>query len=103
MDYLKQKLENKKSELIRIVSKNLKILYNTKTHLDNKIKITQRMIKNSEEIKIIKEKLFIEKQITNLEYLSLIQKIKKYKIIETKIRLNIELLKTSINTLIGKI
>ena len=103
LDYLKQKLENKKTELIRIVSKNLKILYNTKTHLDNKIKITQRMIKNSEEIKIIKEKLFIEKQITNLEYLSLIQKIKKYKIIETKIRLNIELLKTSINTLIGKI
>ena len=101
--YLIQKIENKRSDLIRITEKNLNILFTTKAHLEKNIRRIKKMIRISEEIKDIKEKLFIEKQITNLEYLSLIHKIKQYQISENKTKYNIELIKSKINTYIGKI
>jgi len=101
--YRRKKLENKRGHLIELTENNLNILYTSMNFYKNKIAKIKSLIMNSEAIKNIKEKLFLEKQITNLEYLTFLQKIKKYKLMEQKNKYKIELIKTRINALIGKI
>ncbi len=103
LDFLDKKLENNRLHFIDIINKNLNILYITKQQIETKILKIRKMIKKSKIIKDLKNKLFIEKQISNIELLTYIQKTKKHQILEKKAQFNLELVKARINTLIGKI
>jgi outer membrane protein TolC len=100
--YQRKKLENTRKHLIELTANNLNILYTSMNFYKNKITKIKTLIIHSKAIKNIKEKLFLEKQITNLEYLTFLQKIKKYKLMEQKNKYKIEFIKTRINALIGK-
>jgi outer membrane protein TolC len=102
MNYLLEKLYNKREDLIRITIKNLNILYSTKSNLQRKEENLTALLGYSNEIKDIKSKLFIENQISNLDYIGFLQRLKRYRTEKIKNKYNIELIKVKINTIIGK-
>lgn len=97
-----EKLTNQRQDFIRQVEKKLKQLYESKTSAERRSEIIESLIENSEEDIRLKEELLEEQQISNIDYLAALATRERYESMGHAVKIQIELIKTNINALIGK-
>lgn len=102
IDYKKLKLENERKDLISKTKLKLDELFRKIQLLEKSIERVDRLRNDAVRNSQIKKNLYSEKQISNLDYLDSILNVKKYETLKSKIVLQLELVKVSLNNLVGR-
>jgi outer membrane protein TolC len=96
------RIENQKDQFIEEMEEKLKQLYNVMESLDVKISVLDNMIHLAEEDVRLKEKLYQENQIDNVDFLLAMTELEKIQSMKNELQVEIEWAKTRINLLICK-
>jgi outer membrane protein TolC len=102
LDYEAQKLANQKDEFVKDISASLTTLYSAIGKLEDKRAHISQLLEYSEEDAGLKEALYAEQQIPNVDYLAALLAREKNTLLLREIDVQMESLKVKINTLIGK-
>ena len=102
LDYEAQKLANQKKELVKNASASLTTLYSAIQKLAAKKSNISQLFEYSREDAALKEALYKEQQVPNVDYLAALLSREKNALLLQEIDIQIEGLKVNINTLIGK-
>lgn len=102
LDYEAQKLNNQKNEFIKDASASLTTLYSSIKKLEDKKLHISKLLEYSKEDADLKESLYAEQQVPNVDYLAALLAREKNALFLQEIDIQIESLKVNINTLIGK-
>jgi outer membrane protein len=102
IDYQEQKLLNQKNEFIRDITSSLDTLYDSLLKLADKKDHVTRLLDYAEEDAGLKEALYTEGEIPNVDYLEALLNREKNELLLQEIQVQIERIKVNINTLIGK-
>lgn len=102
LDLQQKKLENQRMQFVLDVNKSLEQLYTSLRVLEDKKAHIDRLISYSREDADLKDALFSERQIPNLDYLSALLTREKNSLMKEEIQIQVEIIKVNINTLIGK-
>jgi outer membrane protein TolC len=102
IDIQKRKLENQRNEFMKDVTASLKQLFSALQRLQEKRVHINQMIAYSQEDAALKEALYAERQIPNVDYLAALLTKEKNVLAGEEIQIQIEKIKVSINTLIGR-
>jgi outer membrane protein TolC len=102
LDYSREKLTNQRLDFIREVGNELKQLFAAKESAEKRLEIVRSLIRIALEDIGLKEKLYQEQQISNIDYLTSLTTREQYQALEDATQTQIELIKININTLIGK-
>ncbi len=102
LDYEAQKLINQKNEFVNETSATLSALYSSVGKLEEKKAHISQLIEYSKEDAALKEALYSEQQIPNVDYLAALLNREKNGLILQEIDIQIESIKVKINLLIGK-
>lgn len=100
-DYKINKIKNMEKDLVRKTGFRLSDLYGTLASLRKRLKTIKKMVAISVEESELKKMMFLEKQISNREYLDSVFNVENLRSLRDKIRLQEDLIKVEINTLIG--
>ncbi len=101
LSYEEQKLENQKKQFVRDVTRSLQQLYTSLRMFENQQSHVDQLILYSEEDAELKEALYREGQVPNVDYLTALLNKEKNQLLRDEVRIRIELLKVNINTLIS--
>jgi outer membrane protein TolC len=102
IDIQKQKLENQRNQFVRDVTTSLQQLFSLLHKLEERRSHIDQLIALSEEDAVLKEELYEERQIPNVDYLAALLTKEKNVLARDEIRIQMEEIKVSINTLIGR-
>lgn len=102
LDYEAQKLTNQINEFVQDASASLATLYSSVKKLEEKKAHISQLIEYSKEDAALKEALYSEQQIPNVDYLAALLIHEKNALLLQEIDIQIESIKVKINTLIGK-
>jgi outer membrane protein TolC len=102
LGYQERKLENQRKQLVRDVNRSLEQMYTSLRMLEGQQSHVDRLIRLSAEDARLKEALYREGQIPNVDYLAALLDQQKHELMKDEIRIHIEQLKVSINTLITR-
>jgi len=102
IDIQKQKLENQKHQFVKDLAASLEQLFSSIRKLEEKHERLTRLIAYSEEDAALKKGLYEERQIPNVDYLAALLTREKNLLAKDEIRIQIEMIKVNINTLIGR-
>jgi outer membrane protein TolC len=102
LDYEAQKLANQKDEFIKDASASLTTFYASIGKLEDKKAHISKLLEYSKEDAGLKESLYAEHQVPNIDYLAALLAREKNALLLQEIDIQIETLKVNINTLIGK-
>lgn len=102
IDFSIIKVKNQKEDFISNGEKILNQLFIAKKSTQNKLSIVKELIQISAEGIRIKEKLAEEQQISNIDFLASLTKKERYISIKNEVQFQLELVKLSINKIIGK-
>ncbi len=102
LDYQEQKLLNQKNKFIQDVTASLETLYAFLQKLEEKRAHITRLFEYSKEDADLKEALYAEREIPNVDYLEALLTREKNALLVQEIQIQIEQVKVNINTLIGK-
>lgn len=102
IDIQKQKLENQKNQFVRDVTTSLEQLFSFLRKLEEKGDHINQLIAYSREDAALKEELYVEKQVPNVDYLAALLTREKNALALDEIRIQMEKIRVSINTLIGR-
>lgn len=101
INYSMEKIINKKKDFIKEREKYLKQLYKSKKSTEKKLSIIKNLIQIAQEDVQLKEELFREQQISNIDYLTSLKTKERYLSMENEFRQQFELIKANINKLTG--
>jgi len=101
-DYSIKKINNEKKQILDDIKEQLDKLYISKYTLEEKLKKLRKIIQITEEDSELKNQLYNEQQIDNIQYLSSLLKKDRYLSMKDELLAELELIKTSINTLISR-
>jgi outer membrane protein TolC len=99
----RRRLDDRRGEVLEQAEKTLKQLYETKRSLEQRASSADRLIDLAREDAVLKERLYRESQVSNLDYLLSLTDLERYRSLKDQLALELELVKVSINTAIGKI
>jgi len=102
VDFTVQQLNNRKEELILEIEKNLAKLYSKKSSIEKQLKMVENLVKFADEDAGLKEALYKENQVANIDYLSALLTKERYESRQNELMLQSQLIKLNINTLIGR-
>ncbi len=102
IDYQEQKLLNQKNKFIQDVTASLETLFAFLQKLEEKRAYIIQLLEYSKEDADLKEALYAEREIPNVDYLEAILTREKNGLLLQEIQIQIEQIKVNINTLIGK-
>jgi len=102
IDINRRKLENQRRKFIRDVTASLDRFFSALQKLEAKSAHIRQMIAYSGEDAALKESLYAEKQIPNVDYLAALLTREKNVLAGEEVRIQIEKIRAGINTLIGK-
>lgn len=102
LDYQKEKVNNERDEFIRETKKNLEQLYATRDSIGKKMAILGNMLRLAEEDARLKEELYREQQVSNIDYLDALTTRERYESMRNELTMRHELVKVNINLVIGK-
>jgi outer membrane protein TolC len=102
LDYEAQKLTNQKNEFVTDASVSLTTLYSSIEKLEDKKVHINQLLEYSKEDAALKEALYSEQQVPNVDYLAALLAREKNALLLQEINIQIESLRVRINTLIGK-
>ncbi len=102
LDYQEQKISNQRNKLIRDVASSLDTMFASLQKLEEKKIHISRLLEYSEEDANLKEALYVEREIPNVDYLEAILTREKNALLLREIDIQVERIKVDINRLIGK-
>lgn len=102
LDYEAQKLTNQKNKFLKDASASLTTLYSSIEKLEDKKAHINQLLEYSKEDATLKEALYSEQQVPNVDYLAALFAREKNALLLQEIDIQIESLRVRINTLIGK-
>jgi outer membrane protein TolC len=102
LDYEAQKLSNQKKEFVKDASASLATLYSSVEKLEDKKAHISQLVEYSKEDAALKEALYSEQQVPNVDYLAALLTREKNALLLKEIDIQIESIKVKINTLIGR-
>jgi len=102
LDYQEQKLLNQKNKFIQDAAASLEILFASLQKVEEKKAHITQLLEYSKEDADLKEALYVERQIPNVDYLEALLTREKNALLLQEIQIQIERIKVNINTLIGK-
>jgi outer membrane protein TolC len=97
-----QKLDNRKNELITDARKNLAQLYEKKKSIENQLNLLNKILDSAAEDSALKEELYKEQQVSNIDYLSSLLAVEKYRSMNDERKVEHQLVKLNINLIIGR-
>ena len=103
VDFKIRKINNLKQDFLREIKENLKKLFAARDYLSSKLENLDQLIAYSEEDAALKNQLFMEKQIANLDYLTALLSKDRYITWKEEVLFQLEQVKININTLIGRV
>jgi len=103
VDYKIQKVNNQKQDYLREIQENLKKLFAVQEFLSAKLKNLDQLITYAAEEAELKNRLFEEQQITNIDYLTALLSKDRYLSMKGEILFQLEQIKVKVNTLIGRL
>ena len=102
-DLAGRRIRNQIYTFIEESETRLKRLYSERGSLQSKAELLARLIDNAGEVMELKEKLYIEKQVDNLDYLAAVSSYNHYRSWQDEINVQIALNGITIRTLTGNI
>jgi outer membrane protein TolC len=103
IDVERRKLDDQKADILEQARKTLQQLYESLRSLEQQAASADRLIGLAEEDAGLKERLYRESQISNLDYLAALTDLERYRALKDQIALQTELVKVAVNTAIGRI
>jgi hypothetical protein len=103
VDFKIEKVNNQRQDFVRKIRENLEKLYAAQDSLSSKLENLDKLIAYSQEDASLKNQLFTEKQITNLDYLTTLLSKDRYLSMREEVLFQLEQIKVNINTLIGRV
>lgn len=103
IDFKIKKVNNQRRDFIREIGENLKKLFAAQESLSAKLENLNQLIIYSQEEADLKNQLFLEKQITNIDYLTILLSKDRYISMKEEALFQLEQIKVNINTLIGRV
>lgn len=100
-DISARQIENRRQDFIKENQKRLKQLFSTLQALRTKLDHLERAIALAREDASLKEQLYRENQIDNIDYLSAVITAERYLSMKYELQFQLELVKVSINTVTG--
>ena len=102
VDFSIQQLDNRKEELVLEIKKSLDQLYSKKESIERQLEIVKNLVKYAAEDAGLKEELYKENQVSNIDFLSALLTKERYKSMQNELMLQSQLVKLNINRLIGR-
>ncbi len=103
VDHEAEKIQNEKENFIKQSRQALRQLYDTLSSVEKRLAITGRLIEVSREDLELKEQLAAEHQLPNIDYLAALATLESYRAKQSEADVQLQLLKTQINTLIANV
>ncbi len=103
LDVQRRQLEDERADIREQAEKTLKQLYESKQSLETQAASAERLIDMAREDAGLKENLYNENQIPNVNYLSALTDLERYRSLKKQLALQEELVKAAINTVVGRI
>ena len=102
LDYGVEKVKNQRDDFILEGEKSLKQLFDAKKSTEKKIAMLDDLVRTTEEDVELKSNLYREQQVSNLDYLEALTTKERYISMKNELMMQLELIKVSINRVIGK-
>lgn len=102
LDYAGEKVKNRRDDFILEGEKLLKQLFDAKGSMEKKLGILDELVQTAEEDVGLKENLYREQQVSNIDYLDALTTKERYESMKKETMMQLELVKVSINRVIGK-
>lgn len=102
LDYAGEKVKNQRDDFVLEGEKLLKQLFDAKGSMEKKIGILDELVRTAEEDVGLKENLYREQQVSNIDYLDALTTKERYESMKKETMMQLELVKVSINRVIGK-
>lgn len=103
LEVRRRQLEDDRADIREQAERTLKQLYQSKQSLETQAASAEKLIDLAGEDAGLKEKLYSENQIPNVNYLSALTDLERYRSLKDQLALQGELVKTAINTVVGRI
>jgi len=103
VDFQIEKVNNQRQDFVRGIRENLERLFAAQDSLSAKIENLDQLIAYSQEDAALKNQLFTEKQITNIDYLTALLSKDRYISMREETLFQLEQIKVNINTLIARV
>lgn len=97
-----EKLDNRRKEIIADMRKGLAQLYEGKRSVEKQLGYVKKLVALAAEDAALKNDLYKENQLPNIDYLSALLTKERYESMESELELQVRLIKLNINTLIGR-
>jgi outer membrane protein TolC len=100
LDYETRKLENERDDFILEVEKQLKQLFDSLQSVEKRVSILDDLILLADEDVKLKEDLYREQQLSNVDYLDALAVKERYESMKNELKMQSELIKVNINRMI---
>ncbi|NIM18580.1 MAG: TolC family protein [Candidatus Aminicenantes bacterium] len=102
VDFSIQQLNNRKEELITETKKTLAQMYAKKRTIEKQLELLEKLVTAAAQDAALKEELYKEHQVANIDYLASLLTKERYQSMKNERAVEYQLVKLSINTLIGR-
>jgi len=102
LDYESQKVMNERDDFILEVEKRLKQLFGSLRSVEKRMSIVAGLVELADEDVRLKEGLYREQQVSNLDYLDALAVKERYESMKDELKMQYELIKVTINRIKGK-
>lgn len=102
LGYAREKTKNQKEDYFREIKNQVNQMLASKKTAEKKLEITRKLIRISGEEAELKAALFLQKQITNKDYLASLAAREGYLFREKALQMEIEIIKVNINKMLGR-
>ncbi len=103
IDVERRRLDDQRADILDQAEKTLKQLYESLRSLGAQASSADKLIGLAEEDAGLKEKLYRENQLSNIDYLAALTDLARYRALKDQIALQAELVKVAVNTAVGRI
>ncbi len=103
LDVERRKLDDQRADILEQAERTLKQLYESLRSLAAQASSADKLIGLAEEDAGLKEKLYRENQLSNIDYLAALTDLARYRALKAQIALQAELVKVAVNAAVGRI
>jgi len=102
LDYESRKVVNERDDFVLEVKKRLKQLFGSLRSVEKRMSMVSGLVELADEDVRLKEGLYREQQVSNLDYLDALAMKERYESMKDELKMQYELIKTTINRVSGK-
>ncbi len=103
LDVQRRQVDDQRGDVLDQAERSLKQLYESKRSLETQSASAEKLIRLAQEDANLKESLYRENQVSNIEYLLALTDLERYRSLKEQLALQLELVKVAVNSTIGRI